>query len=57
MTPGLLFVFYIVSVILNNNYSHVQSIPTNWYYITGNIYQTIQLHTKEQEHKFLSTVC
>lgn len=47
---------HIVITVLNNNYLHMQSIPINWYYLTGNIYHIIQLHTEEQEHKWLNTV-
>lgn len=47
---------HIVIAVLNNNYLHMQSIPINRYYLTGNIYQIIHLHTEEQEHKWLNTV-
>lgn len=40
-----------VIVVLHNNHLHMQSIPINRYYLRGNIYHTIQLHTEEKEHK------
>lgn len=42
---------HIVIAVLNDTYLHMQSIPIHRYYLTGNIYQTSQSHTEEQEHK------